>query len=155
MVPTHHWLMVLLVLRRADTKGRHTWRDKPMSTSPLRSCVRFVHQFRGEIIAADVIKIKNSPKRDFPCSPAAARLTNHASCRGLRKRDGSHCGCLPVERRCDTLPSTRPGGGDELLSALTVTLQWKLAKVCEQPRGGKKHKIPCKEELGTKYCERF
>lgn len=50
-------------------------------------------------------------------------------------------GCLPVECRCDTLLST-----DELLSALTVTLQWKLAKVWEQPRG-KNIKFPAKRNL--------
>lgn len=153
VVPTDHWLMVLLVLRRAkkkktDTKGWHTWRDKLMSTSPLPSHVCFVHQFRGEIIAADMIKIKNSPQKRFPMLPAAARLTNHVSYRGLRKRDGSHWvppGWMSLRHTAEhwwTLISSNSHTAVEACKSVGAATR-------------EKHKIPCKEELGTKYCKCF
>lgn len=134
--------------KKTDTKGWHTWRDKLMSTSPLPSHVCFVHQFRGEIIAADMIKIKNSPQKRFPMLPAAARLTNHVSYRGLRKRDGSHWvppGWMSLRHTAEhwwTLISSNSHTAVEACKSVGAATR-------------EKHKIPCKEELGTKYCKCF
>lgn len=74
MVPTHpHTLVNGSISSGPTEEGKQIQRsdicaeDKLMITSPLPLHIRFVHQFRGEI-AADIIKIKNFPKRDFPCS---------------------------------------------------------------------------------------